>query len=231
MFTPRLAFLVRLTILGLGLSSLPADARRDKNAGRTSKVDLKEYTVPLSNGSMNLPDPKGSLKAISLGRGTQNYTCNDTTPAPVLVGAVAALLDLAPLLPMIPVGESTKVLEILPPYLLNFNKNIITNFAMPLLGHHFFDDLGIPTFNLGELGCMEGKKFPGADLVAPVGASPGQEGIGVGAVNWLKLVDAGGSKGVDEVYRVETAGGKAPAKCEKVQDFQVQYAALYWFYG
>ncbi|KAL9638939.1 MAG: hypothetical protein Q9164_001248 [Protoblastenia rupestris] len=218
-----------LTIL-LALSSSVSATRRNKKTDRVPKTDLKGYKVPLSNGTMNLPDPDGPLKAITLGLGTQNYTCNVTTPAPVLVGAVATLLDLSPLLPLIPADEGMKVLEILPAYLLNFDYETILSFAMPVLGDHFFDGEGIPTFKLGELGHLEGKKVPGADLVAPMGASPGQEGEGVGAINWLKLGDAGGSKGVSQGYRVQTAGGKAPVKCEKEGDFEVPYAALYWFF-
>ncbi|KAL9131355.1 MAG: hypothetical protein Q9217_000682 [Psora testacea] len=229
-FTFRPSSWVILFAVVLALSSI-SDARRDKKPHWSPKIDLEGYKVPLSNGSMTLPDPNGRLKAITLGRGTQNYTCNSTTPAPVLVGALATMLDLSPLLPTIPADEGMKILEILPAYLLNFGLDTIMNFAMPIVGHHFFDELGIPTFDLGKLGCLEGKKVTGADLVAPASASPGQEGVGGGAVNWLKLGDAGGSKGVDQVYRVNTAGGKAPAQCEKVDSFQEEYAALYWFYG
>lgn len=38
--------------------------------------------------------------------------------------------------------------------------------------------------------------------------------------------------GVREVYRVNTAGGAAPATCVgQKAAFEVQYAAEYWFFG
>lgn len=50
-------------------------------------------------------------------------------------------------------------------------------------------------------------------------------------MDWLNLVDAGGSVGLSEVYRVETAGGKQQPACNGfVGNIEVQYAALYWFY-
>ncbi len=69
-----------------------------------------------------------------------------------------------------------------------------------------------------------------ADIAAPSGADPGPQGYG--AVDWKALVGGAGSVGLGEVYRVETAGGKAPASCVGVggEGVQVQYAAMYWFY-
>lgn len=57
-------------------------------------------------------------------------------------------------------------------------------------------------------------------------------GEAFGAVDWLKLGDVGGGRGLSEVYRVETAGGKAPGVCPREGGMVVvQYAAVYWFYG
>lgn len=96
-------------------------------------------------------------------------------------------------------------------------------------GNHIFNGLGTPCFNLGDLGDFQGKKVPGADLVAPKGSSQGDNGLG--SVNWLKLSDAGGSQGIKEAYRVNTAGGKPPASCEgQDEELTSPYASLYWFY-
>lgn len=68
------------------------------------------------------------------------------------------------------------------------------------------------------------------DIPAPAGANAGPEGYG--AVDWKALTAVAGSVGLDEVYRVETAGGKAPASCSGFgATIQSQYAAMYWFYG
>lgn len=69
---------------------------------------------------------------------------------------------------------------------------------------------------------------------------------GEAAVPWLKLqvldVGAQGSDvqagedtqaGVKEIYRVNTHGGSAPATCagRHEGEFEVEYAAEYWFYS
>ena len=67
-------------------------------------------------------------------------------------------------------------------------------------------------------------------VTAPSDAYVGQFGVGYGAVDWLKLADAGGSVGISQVYRVVTAGGKQMPSCTAEGPFEVEYAALYWFY-
>lgn len=63
------------------------------------------------------------------------------------------------------------------------------------------------------------------DTAAPASACPGL--TGEGAVRWLFLKDTKGLSvgGVDTVYRVETAGGAAPATCKGMKpSFEVKYA-------
>ena len=120
---------------------------------------------------------------------------------------------------------------------------------MRVIGRHLFNAEGMPVFEFvegegeGGLGSMVGVKV--GDVVSP--RSAGEEG----AVDWLELVvrkgDDGGGGGEGEeggegqavkaVYRVFTAGGKAPVDgCGGTAagdkgDIEMQYAALYWFYG
>ncbi|KAE8147587.1 hypothetical protein BDV25DRAFT_160024 [Aspergillus avenaceus] len=55
--------------------------------------------------------------------------------------------------------------------------------------------------------------------------------LGNHTVPWLKLTATKGS-GLEEVYRVHTVDGSAPATCHRSRPyFQVDYAAEYWFYG
>ncbi|RAL60788.1 hypothetical protein DID88_009893 [Monilinia fructigena] len=76
--------------------------------------------------------------------------------------------------------------------------------------------------------------FAKSDAIpAPAGASIGQNDQGFGAVPWLKLTARNGATGgLQEVYRVNTAGGNPPATCADRlgSNFNVQYAAEYWFY-
>lgn len=228
--------LVTITALLCAQSSIaaPQPHRERKNGDRKAshekKGDLSSITVPLSNGSASLPPPEGTLKTIALGLGTQNYTCNATTPAPVLLGAKATLTDITPLLPFISLSDKGFDLLCKLPALTFKIEAIIDiinrslGIKLDITGHHIFNALGTPEFDFGDSGLMVAKKIPGADLVAPGDAIEG-------SVNWLKLGDAGGSKGFSQVYRVDTAGGKAPATCEgQGEMISVPYAALYWFY-
>lgn len=190
---------------------------------------LSGYNVPLSDGTQSLPAPNSTLKFITIGRGTQNYTCASTSSSPVLVGAKAVLLDASPLLPLLPPGEGTAVLDLLPRYVIDFDFAAIEASQIPKLGIHYFDSNGVPTFDLGNNGLLKGKGL--ADIPAPANASVGSFDQGYGAVDWKTLTDAGGSVGLKEVYRVETAGGKAPPSCAgATKPICIDYSALYWFY-
>lgn len=77
---------------------------------------------------------------------------------------------------------------------------------------------------VGYAPCAKNSSVP-----APADAMKGQGNGGLGAVPWLKLlvrdsVEAKG--GLEEVYRVNTAGGTAPATCAgQAGAFQIEYAA------
>ncbi|KAL8942353.1 MAG: hypothetical protein Q9216_001735 [Gyalolechia sp. 2 TL-2023] len=237
--TPTPSFFVAiLAILSLSFFSA-AEARRLKRtssqiSSRNSPVNLDSFQVPLSNGTASLPSPTAglSLKAITLGRGTQNYTCAaGSTAAPVAVGAKADLLDATPLLPLFPSSESQAILNLLPEYLVSFDFATIKNSTIPGLGKHIFDATGVPTFDLGSIGILKAKKT--ANIAAPPTACKGANGKGDGAVDWLALTEAPGSVSLKEVYRVHTAGGKAPKSCGggAARQIEVHYASQYWFFG
>lgn len=111
------------------------------------------------------------------------------------------------------------------------------NISARYLGHHYFDALSAPTFNLS--GSTDSLFFSGAkigDVKAPTAADTGL--FDTSAVDWLELGDNGRglSNGVVNVYRVVTAGGAAEA-CSvsganaQGQVLSVPYVAQYWFYG
>jgi hypothetical protein len=173
-----------------------------------------QNTVPL-NG---LPAPGAlSLKYITLGVGTQNYSCSAKGTTPTAIGAVASLYDASLLLS--PAKSS------LIPSFAAVAYSTHTWFNLPTLGHHFFSASGVPTFDLGSHGFLSAKKA--ANVTAPTGSISG-------SVDWLLLRDDGrgvSSKNLQAVYRVETAGGSAPASCASAGVVTVPYAAEYWFYG
>ena len=100
---------------------------------------------------------------------------------------------------------------------------------MDLIGHHYFVGKS-PVFNMDQNGFVTAKKE--GEAPAPAGAPKGGNGQGDGAVAWLYLTDDG-SEGASwkQIYRVDTAGGSPPDTCEGVTgNFEVEYAAQYWFY-
>lgn len=119
----------------------------------------------------------------------------------------------------------------LPRYLVNFHLATLEHSPIPVLGHHYFDDAGVPTFDLGhKIGILKGKRDAG--IAAPKKGGHGSDAKAKKAVDWLALCAVEGSQKLQRGYRVETAGGKAPKSCQgQPAKIQVQYAAQYWFYG
>lgn len=100
----------------------------------------------------------------------------------------------------------------------------VNSTSLPVLGHHYFDITGTPTFDLSTVGdLLVGQKT--ADIKAPSTANVGP--ADTGAVDWLQLQDKGGSIGVSEVYRVVTAGGSPEITCSTAGVMTIQYAAEY----
>jgi hypothetical protein len=98
---------------------------------------------------------------------------------------------------------------------------------MAISGEHYFTNPTTPFFDLdqgsvplGKAPCAKNNTSP-----APADAPKGQQGEA--AVAWLKLLTRVGATGdLQEVYRVETAGGSAPATCKGMAAaFEVQYSA------
>jgi hypothetical protein len=98
---------------------------------------------------------------------------------------------------------------------------------LAISGIHFFTNTTTPFFNLdrpnlqlGEAGCQ---KLNATN--APADATKGSDGSA--AVPWLKLATRTGATGdLQEIYRVQTAGGSAPATCAGMPaSFEVQYSA------
>lgn len=101
-------------------------------------------------------------------------------------------------------------------------------------GHHYFKDETTAVFDLrfnGNTGYFEGRKT--AKVSAPNYSIKGKNNEGHGAIPWLKLKAYGsGSVGISEGFRMITAGGEPPATCKgQKSNFEVEYAAEYWFYG
>jgi hypothetical protein len=94
-------------------------------------------------------------------------------------------------------------------------------------GVHYFTTATTPFFNLDTAAAQLGQAqcAKNASVNAPADAPKGQGGEA--AVAWLKLMTKSGATGdLQEVYRLETAGGSAPATCAGMPaTFEVQYSA------
>ncbi|KAI1176143.1 hypothetical protein F4777DRAFT_288363 [Nemania sp. FL0916] len=198
--------------------------------------DLSKAKIPTVSVAP-LPPPSAGLvlKHVAIGRGTQNYTCDlsNSTAVPVANGALATLFNASCV-----AASAPDLLHMLPRLALQFDlpagdleaKMGPTNLIVS--GKHFFTNATTPFFNLdttraqiGEAPCTKANTTN-----APTDAPTGQ--TGEKAVPWLRLTtNPGTSGGIQEVFRVETAGGSAPQKCTGMPAaFEVQYAAEYWFY-
>ncbi|CAI7608523.1 unnamed protein product [Penicillium glandicola] len=193
----------------------------------TSKIALPSYASGLTS-------PTGlTATYVALGRGTQNYTCADSTSSstPTAIGAVARLYNATCIAANYP-----DLLATLPnlAYKISLPTNGYASFPpanLDLLGHHFFYDATTPEFNLNTTpesqdGIVMTKKAGSLD--APSSAVSGE----YGAVAWLYLTSTNGTVGnYKSVYRVNTASGSPPTTCKGMPDaFEIQYSANYYFF-
>ena len=184
---------------------------------------------------------------MSLDLHPQNYTCSSASKdvVPKAIGAVASLYNVSCIAANYP-----DILAMLPGLALQYAlpADPAANLEpsnLELVGHHYFSSNNTPTFDLTQIHPLSTASVDAAgttfgiakfkansNSTAPTDAPKGENGVGNGAVPWLRLDATYGTTGdVKAVYRLNTAGGKAPATCESSPAaFSVQYATAYWFY-
>ncbi len=178
----------------------------------------------------DLPPTSLTLQYIVLGKGTQNYTCANASSIPVAAGALATLYDVSC---QITDQKSRRKFDqkLIPDFLKKFLKPIQDllppKASAASVGDHYFRDGSTPLFVLNDGSFIAAGKVAGC--AAPSSATGNENGA---AVDWLKLARKQGevSDGIEEVYRVQTAGGRAPAACSKAGLMTVDYVAEYWMY-
>ncbi|KAF7510742.1 hypothetical protein GJ744_006108 [Endocarpon pusillum] len=178
-----------------------------------------------------LPPTSLTLRHVFLGKGTQNYTCANTSSTPVAAGALATLYDISCQVTD-PKSRTKFDQKLIPDFLKNFSKpvqDLLPSKAPGAsVGVHYFRDGSTPMFVLNDGHFVAAGKVGGC--AAPSCATGNENGA---AVDWLKLARKQGEVygGIEEVYRVQTAGGRAPAACSKPGPLTVEYVAEYWMYG
>ncbi|KAK3934895.1 hypothetical protein QBC46DRAFT_358653 [Diplogelasinospora grovesii] len=218
---------------------------------RSCRVQLAtglQFSFPLAT----LPPPSTGLvlKHVALGRGTQYYTYDIANPSPQPNGAVATLYDAGCLAAEQELQQIPDLLSEVSASSLRFSVKTIskdltglrdrldlTSNSFSVSGKHF-TTISTPFFELeknqGSVSCTKINSMP-----APA-PSPGSPGVGDNkslngetAVAWLKLLGVAGlTGGLHEVYRLDTSGGSPPPTCAgQPASLEVQYAAVYWFWG
>lgn len=173
--------------------------------------DLSKISQPQNGLGLAPPAANHTLVLIALGEGTQNYTCGtNLTAAPSPIGAVAKLFD----------ASCTMANN---PDAVNAAIGSIEETAS--IGTHFFVDNTTPDFDITGMGNTQTKKVQEVNAPAPAND-----------VKWLRLEaqTTGSTSAVKQIYRLNTAGGLAPANCEgrAVGDVMtVKYSAQYWMYA
>lgn len=169
-----------------------------------------------------------TLKHVAVGRGTQNYTCDTTnaTAAPVQIGALATLFNASCIVSSYP-DLASMITKMALQFTLTAEETKLGPSNLVISGQHFFTNTTTPFFNLDRPNLQLGEAGTSKlnATAAPADATKGADGLA--AVPWLKLATRSGATGdLREIYRVETAGGSAPATCAgKPASFEVQYSA------
>lgn len=206
---------------------LAAPTSMEKRPSALDVCDVTKAVVP--QAPTPLPAPTGSLQYVAVGHGTQNYTCastpNSPDAAPKAVGAMATLYNATCAAVAAPqVLTDTPAIALTTPTSVGVKVDKDSTDG-PVSGHHYFNAAGSPVFET-DYGWVQAKAL--ANSSAPANADKGKNGLG--SVAWLKLVGTAGT--FKEVYRVNTAGGVAPKTCAGIPGtFEVEYAAVYWFYA
>ncbi|KZT51749.1 hypothetical protein CALCODRAFT_420745, partial [Calocera cornea HHB12733] len=169
-----------------------------------------------------------SLSQVTIGFGTQNYTC--TGGKFVNVGALAQVFDISCIqeLPAISANLAAAINEIQGLEGGIAFENWIAKVAQwsgfKLADHYFDTSSGslAPVFNFQVSGgdFVIGKKLQ--DLPDPTNPAVN--------VDWLQLTAVAGDA-AKFLVREQTAGGQPPASCSiENETLQVPYAAKYWFF-
>ncbi|KAJ5773882.1 hypothetical protein N7457_008778 [Penicillium paradoxum] len=202
---------------------------------------LANVSLPLNATNSPLPEPSKNLtlKYVTLGRGTQNYTCpsnsssnSNSTIKPEATGAAATLFDASCI-----ASSSEALLHEIPAIISNtplgslaFMAALVaqgTRSTNIIIGEHYFNAEGDPIFDMALSGS---KSWVAANKIASTPA-PNSTVASSHDVAWLKLGHKSG-KGIQEIYRVFTSQGDPPSTCAgQNSTIEVAYAAEYWFYG
>ncbi|KZO96622.1 hypothetical protein CALVIDRAFT_536988 [Calocera viscosa TUFC12733] len=212
--------------------SLAARSGLATGQGQAPKCDISQANLaaelPASLSAL-IPPSNASLSQVTIGFGTQNYTC--TSGKFVNVGALAQVFDISCIqeLPAISANIAAAINEIQQLdggiALENWLAKMAQWSGFKLADHYFDTSIGTlsPVFNFQVSGgdFVIGKKLQ--DIADPFNPTVN--------VDWLQLTAVAGDA-AKFLVREQTAGGQPPASCSvENETLQVPYAAKYWFFA
>ncbi|CAE6482422.1 unnamed protein product [Rhizoctonia solani] len=201
-----------LTVVALVASTLAAPAQ-------TCGCDVSAAQLSLPSSS-EISIPEGvKPKYITLGVGTQNYTCSSAGTY-VSAGALATLVDISCAYASDPyLFKEVQVWA----YNLYPEWQVAAKPYTTVIGKHYFISQSgaiAPKFDFAQSG-------KGYTVVKKIGGAPSPDGSK--NVDWLELQNTSGSL-AKYVFRVDTQGGQPPASCKAGQTVVVKYTAKYWLF-
>ncbi|CCO32912.1 hypothetical protein BN14_06976 [Rhizoctonia solani AG-1 IB] len=201
----------------------------------------KYYGCDVSDAELDLPNTKGisipkgvKPQYITLGVGTQNYTCTKAGNY-TSAGAVATLIDISCLYessPKLFEDVQDDVYNLIPMYGHNMPtwhkiEAVIGHYPY-IIGDHYFiskDGAIAPKFDFRRSKKGDDNAFT---IDKRAGGIPSPEGSK--HIDWLQLESTAGDLS-KYTFRVDTQGGQPPKTCHKEGHMiTVPYTTKYWFY-
>ncbi|KAK0203604.1 hypothetical protein DFS33DRAFT_1274773 [Desarmillaria ectypa] len=194
--------------------------------GKSCDISKAQLVLP---PGVKLPPPSEPPTHITVGVGTQNYTCSEEGTY-TNVGAVASILDISCLYGT-PLFDSIQDIV-----LAVWEKDDPTSAhdisdRLTLLGEHFFITNPITGTGISPKWDFTATTENSEAFVVGNGTARSPAPTGSQDVDWLSL-DRVLGKLADEVYRIDTRAGQPPASCiPGSEPITVKYSAKYWFFG
>ncbi|KAK0192728.1 hypothetical protein F5146DRAFT_516675 [Armillaria mellea] len=190
--------------------------------------DISQVRLVLPQG-VNLPPPPSEPPTyVTVGVGTQNYTCSEAGTY-TSVGAVAAIFDISCLYgtPSFDSIQDT-VLDAWEKSDWSSSPDISDKHS--LLGEHYFITNPITGTGISPKWDFTATTGNPEAFVVANGTATSPAPTGSQDVAWLFLKKLLGSL-ADEVYRTDTRAGQPPASCTPGSEpITVKYSAKYWFF-
>ncbi|KAK0238005.1 hypothetical protein ARMGADRAFT_1021237 [Armillaria gallica] len=210
------------TLIALSLIFPAFGAPYHHQPGNSCDVSQAKLVLP---PGVNLPPPSEPPTYITVGVGTQNYTCSEAGTY-TNVGAVASIFDISCLY------GTPSFDSIQDTVLAAWEKSPHDiSHELTLLGEHFFITNPITGTGISPKWDFTATTGNPEAFVVANGTARSPAPTGSQDVDWLSLKQVLG-KLADEVYRTDTRAGQPPASCTPGSEpITVKYSAKYWFFG